>query len=100
MIIIAHNFGFETVYGHLHKLKVKLGEVVKKGELIALSGNSGRSTGPHLHYEIRYGSKILNPKYFLQWNIKNFNIVFNKIRRVEWDSLLKMIQAQKSLIAQ
>ena len=100
VVIVAHNFGFETVYGHLEKVKVKLGQVIKKGNIIAFSGNSGRSTGPHLHYEVRYGSKVLNPKYFLKWDMKNFNVIFNKVRRVEWDSLLKMIQTQKKLIIQ
>lgn len=93
-VIISHNFGFETVYAHLNKSKVKVGDVIKKGDIIALSGNSGRSTGPHLHYEVRYASKILNPKTFISWNMKNYENIFKNQRRVKWDSLVNLISHQ------
>ncbi len=100
MIIISHNFGFETVFAHLRFVKVKVGDVVKRGQLIAKSGNSGRSSGPHLHYEIRYASKVLNPKYFMAWNMQNYEKIFEKQRRVEWESLVKMINNQNQKLVQ
>lgn len=60
-IIIQHNMGFETVYAHLNKIKVKNGDIVKKGDIIALTGNTGRSNGPHLHYETRFGGQSIVP---------------------------------------
>jgi murein DD-endopeptidase MepM/ murein hydrolase activator NlpD len=60
-IKIRHGFGYETVYGHLYRILVKRGQRVKRGDLIALSGSSGRSIGPHLHYEIRFNKKSINP---------------------------------------
>ena len=100
MIIISHNFGFETLYGHLRYTNVKVGDVVKKGQLIAKSGNSGRSSGPHLHYEVRYASKVLNPKYFIAWSIKNYEKLFEKQRRVQWEYLVKMISNQNLKLVQ
>lgn len=93
-VIISHNFGFETVYAHLNKSKVKVGDVIQKGDIIALSGNSGRTTGPHLHYEVRYASRILNPKEFMSWNMKNYENIFKNQRRVKWDSLVNLISHQ------
>ncbi len=95
MIIVAHNYGFETVYSHLRYTHVKVGDVVRKGQVIAKSGNSGLSSGPHLHYEVRYASKVLNPKSFIEWSIKNYENIFEKQRRVQWESLVKMINSQK-----
>jgi len=97
VIIIAHNFGFETTYAHLRKTNVKIGDVVKKNQLIGLSGNSGRSTGPHLHYEVRYASKILNPRDFIRWNLKTYETIFKKQRRVQWEYLVKLIKDQHKL---
>ena len=94
VIIISHNFGFETVYGHLRFTDVKVGDVVKKGQQIARSGNSGRSNGPHLHYEVRYASKILDPNDYIKWNLKEYETIFKKQRRVKWESLVKMINKQ------
>jgi murein DD-endopeptidase MepM/ murein hydrolase activator NlpD len=99
-VIIAHNFGFETVYAHLRYVKVKIGDVIKKGQLIAKSGNSGRSNGPHLHYEILYATRVLNPKYFMKWNLKNYENLFTKERRVQWESLIKQINKQSQIMVQ
>jgi len=65
-IEIEHGAGLRTRFGHLHKLLVKQGDVVKPGQKIALLGNSGRSTGAHLHYEIRFNNKPRNPMKFIQ----------------------------------
>ena len=60
-IEIRHGYGYRTTYGHSEKLMVKKGERIERGDTIALLGSSGRSTGPHLHYEIRQNSKLTNP---------------------------------------
>ncbi len=65
-VVIDHGFGLTTRYGHLSEVKVKEGQIVKKGEVIALQGSTGRSTGAHLHYEVRYKNTPLNPKRFLE----------------------------------
>lgn len=72
-IVIDHGFGISSRYGHLSAIKVKKGQIVKKGDLIALQGSSGRSTGPHLHYEVRYKNIPLNPRKFIQAGEALFN---------------------------
>ncbi|MEA2017258.1 MAG: M23 family metallopeptidase [Campylobacterota bacterium] len=100
VIIISHNFGFETLYGHLRFTDVKVGDVIKKGQAIARSGNSGRSNGPHLHYEVIHASKVLDPIHFIKWNMKNYEEIFEKQRRVEWESLVKLISNQNNKLEQ
>ena len=63
-IVINHGFGYKTRYAHLSAFKVKAGQRVKRGELIGLVGNSGKSTGPHLHYEVEKGGKKVNPIHY------------------------------------
>lgn len=65
-VMIRHNNGLETLYGHLSKVLVQPNQVVKAGEPIALGGNTGRSTGPHLHFEFRYLGNPINPKRILE----------------------------------
>ena len=64
-VIIRHQFGYETVYGHLSKIQVENGEEVKKETIIGKVGSSGRSTGPHLHYEVRKYGNVINPWPYL-----------------------------------
>jgi murein DD-endopeptidase MepM/ murein hydrolase activator NlpD len=67
-IILKHGNGFETLYGHLSKIFVNVGQQINIGQQIGAIGSTGRSTGPHLHYEVhRYGKKI-NPESFLTLN--------------------------------
>jgi len=66
LIKIRHDFGIETRYGHLNKIRVTVGQRVSQGERIGDMGNSGRSTGPHLHYEVRTSGKPVNPMTFLR----------------------------------
>ena len=100
VVIISHNYGFETAYGHLRFVDVKAGDVVSKGQVVGKSGNSGRSNGPHLHYEIRHANKILDPTYFTKWDMKNYDEIFEKQRRVEWESLVKLIKNQQNKLVQ
>ncbi|MDR1814689.1 MAG: M23 family metallopeptidase, partial [Tannerella sp.] len=66
-VIINHGFDYETLYGHIDKIKVHTGQKVKRGEVIATVGNTGKSTGPHLHYEVIYKGRYENPsKYYFQ----------------------------------
>jgi hypothetical protein len=61
MVKINHGFGYETLYGHMSKIKVKKGQTVKRGEVIGYVGNTGISTGPHLHYEVIKKRRPVNP---------------------------------------
>lgn len=65
MVEIEHGYGYTTRYGHASKLAVKRGDMVKRGDIIAYVGSSGRSTGPHLHYEVRYHGTLVNPYKYL-----------------------------------
>lgn len=66
LIKIQHEFGIETRYAHLSKIRVKKGQRVSRGDLIGDMGNSGRSTGTHLHYEIRVNGRAVNPMKFIK----------------------------------
>lgn len=68
MIIIRHNNGMETFYGHMSQLDVKSGDYVHAGDVIGLSGNTGRSTGPHLHFETRYEGLAFDPQRIIDFN--------------------------------
>jgi len=64
-IRIAHGLGYTTVYGHLDRIEVEPGEEVRRGAKIGTLGNSGRSTGPHLHYEVHVDGEAVNPLYYI-----------------------------------
>ena len=66
LVCIRHEDGRETRYGHLSRIEVRVGQYVQQGQRIALSGNTGNSTGPHLHFEIRIGGVAYNPLTYLQ----------------------------------
>jgi murein DD-endopeptidase MepM/ murein hydrolase activator NlpD len=64
-VIIRHKHGFYTRYGHMQSFKVRTGQRVQQGEVIGYIGNTGRSTGPHVHYEVHIGSDVVDPYKFL-----------------------------------
>ena len=88
LVILQHNYGFRSYFGHLKKIVIKSGKFVKKGDLIAYTGNSGMSSGPHLHYEIRFISRAVNPYWFIKWNVKNYKEIFEKEKKIPWQSLI------------
>jgi len=63
-IVVDHGFGYETLYGHLNEFNVKVGDKVKRGSVIGYVGNAGKSTGPHLHYEVHKNGKPINPQFY------------------------------------
>lgn len=65
IVTIQHGYGYETSYAHSSKLLVEVGQKVKKGQEVALVGNTGRSTGPHVHYMVRYNGQLKNPIDFI-----------------------------------
>ena len=96
LVILSHNYGFKTYFGHLKKINVKMGQVIKKGDLIAYTGNSGKSNGPHLHYEVQFIAKALNPFNFIKWTVANYQDIFTKEKQVPWHSLITMINKRSN----
>jgi murein DD-endopeptidase MepM/ murein hydrolase activator NlpD len=68
-IVIRHGFGYETLYGHLSKYKCRAGQSIKRGDVIGYVGSTGRSEGPHLHYEVHKNGEVVNPLNFYYGNI-------------------------------
>lgn len=64
-IVISHGYGYQSRYAHMSRMDVKVGETVKKGQVIGLVGSTGTSTAPHLHYEVYYMNKAVNPIHFV-----------------------------------
>lgn len=79
-IKIDHGYGYVTFYAHIKDFKVKKGEMVKRGQEIATVGNTGKSTAPHLHYEVRKDGRAVNPIYFF----------FNDLTPEEYEKLLDL----------
>lgn len=91
VVIIDHAFGFQTTFAHLDSFSVSAGQFINKGVLIAKSGNSGRSTGPHLHYEVRHLGTPLNAANFINWNQQRFDYLFTHEKGVQWEFFVKKI---------
>lgn len=79
---IDHGYGYESLYGHLYKSSVKRGQKVKRGDLIGFVGSTGRSTGPHLHYEIIKDGERINPINFYYGNLtpEEFSIILKRAK--------------------
>ena len=97
LIIVSHSFGFKTYYAHLNKINVKQGDFILKGDKIGETGNTGRSSGPHLHYEIHYLGRRLNPKNFASWSLENYDDIFDKEKNVKWQYLAEAINHQTQI---
>jgi murein DD-endopeptidase MepM/ murein hydrolase activator NlpD len=84
-VVINHGFGYQTLYGHMFRVKAKVGQSVKRGEVIGYIGNTGKSTGPHCHYEvIKRGIKV-DPVYYF----------YNDLTPAQFDRILKAAAANK-----
>ena len=75
MVILVHENGLETRYAHNNTLLLREGEHVKQGQVISFSGNTGRSTGPHMHFEVRYLGVAMDPEDFLPYGLANPGLV-------------------------
>ncbi len=79
-LIIDHDYGYKTMYAHIHEFKVKKGDNVKRGQVIATVGNTGKSTAPHLHYEVIKNGKRVNPVHYF----------FNDLSPAQYDEVLML----------
>lgn len=79
-VIINHGYGYETVYMHMVRIKVREGKLVKRGEIIGWVGSTGASTGPHCHYEVHINRRPVDPVYFF----------YNDLNAEQYDRLLKL----------
>jgi murein DD-endopeptidase MepM/ murein hydrolase activator NlpD len=87
-LVIDHGFGYQTKYSHLQDFKVKKGEKIKRGQLIATVGNTGKSTAPHLHYEVHKNKRPVNPIHFF----------FNDLTPEEYEMILEFsVQPTQSM---
>ena len=79
-VVINHGYGYETLYGHMFRIKAKVGQRVKRGEIIGYVGSTGKSTGPHCHYEVHKNGRPLDPVYFF----------YNDLTPEQFDRIVKM----------
>jgi murein DD-endopeptidase MepM/ murein hydrolase activator NlpD len=79
-VVIGHGFGYETLYGHMYRIKARVGQLVKRGEVIGYVGNTGKSTGPHLHYEVHKYGRPVDPIYFF----------YNDLSPEQYQQILKL----------
>ncbi len=82
-VVINHGFGYETLYGHMVRMKARVGQKVKRGEVIGYVGSTGKSTGPHCHYEVHKNGTPVDPVYFF----------YNDLTPEQYDRLLKLAAA-------
>lgn len=82
-VVINHGYGYETLYGHMYKIKAHVGDHVKRGEIIGYVGNTGKSTGPHCHYEVHKNGQHVDPVYYF----------YNDLSPEQYDRLLKLAAA-------
>ncbi|MES2780223.1 MAG: M23 family metallopeptidase [Bacteroidota bacterium] len=81
-IVVNHGFGYQTLYGHMYRMKARPGQLVKRGELIGYVGNTGLSSGSHLHYEVIKNGKKINP----------INYFFNDLTEAEYTNMRELAQ--------
>ena len=81
-VVINHGYGYESLYGHMYRTKVRNGQKIKRGEVIGYVGSTGKSTGPHCHYEVHKGDQPVDPVYFF----------YNDLSPEQYDRLLKLAQ--------
>lgn len=81
-VVINHGFGYETLYGHMYRVKARRGQKVKRGEVIGYAGSTGKSTGPHCHYEVHRNGNPVDPVYYF----------YNDLTPEQYDRLLKLAQ--------
>ena len=65
VVIVEYSQRWASLYAHLHTIKVKIGQKIKKGDMVGISGNTGKTSGPHLHFELMYNKKPINPIPYL-----------------------------------
>ena len=82
-VVINHGYGYETLYGHMYRIKARVGQRVQRGDLIGYVGSTGKSTGPHCHYEVHKNGQKLDPVYFF----------YNDLSPQQFDELLKRASA-------
>lgn len=92
-VVVRHRNGLETLYGHLSKKEVKVGQEVSAGDIIGLGGSTGRSTGPHLHFEIRYQGLSINPIEIFDFDIGRIKAPTYNITAQSFDHEIKMREA-------
>lgn len=96
LVKIAHNFSFVSIYGHLNSIKVKHGQFVKKGDILGYVGSTGLSTGPHLHYEIKFLNKTVDPIDFIEARTKGLDKIFKNNRSIPWQEIINSLTNQKN----
>ncbi len=79
-VVINHGYGYETLYGHMYRIKARVGQSVRRGEVIGYVGNTGKSTGPHCHYEVHKNGIPVDPIYYF----------YNDLTSAQFDRILKM----------
>ena len=92
LVIVRHNYGFSSYYGHLRRIEVEVGDYVQQGHAVGTTGSSGAATGPHIHYSVKFANGHVDPKPFLDWSLERYDNLFAEEKGVPWDSLEKAIE--------